>query len=111
MTEIQCNLATTTFELTVDSCISFLTPHIGELNAIDKVDAVLSDFESAVTTHPLLYPVSQELLSLGVPDVRVCARGGFKLFYTFEGNEVTGLFLLRDKQSVEKQLIEHCLLR
>lgn len=104
---------TETFDSTVDSAIS----HRLEFNddsIIERIESVTERFEASVVQNPLIYPLCQELVEIGVIHIRHAIMDGFRILY--EVNEVGGetvilvLLFLSQRQSIQNQLVEHCLM-
>lgn len=104
---------TETFEKTVDTLISYFCMYYSEDDAISKVDDEIQAFEQSKKAFPNSSAISQELQSLGISDVRCSYRNGIKIFHTVEESEehtkIILLFMLTDRQSTTKQLINHCI--
>ncbi|MGR6831060.1 type II toxin-antitoxin system RelE/ParE family toxin [Aliivibrio wodanis] len=111
--EVQINV-TDTFEQTVESSITHLTPWSSEELVINKVEKLIDDFQEQVTSNPFIYPRCAELAEYGSSNIREFKRNDFRLLYeiTQETEDlvvIDMLLLLRQKQSIQNQLIEHCL--
>ncbi|UTZ44537.1 type II toxin-antitoxin system RelE/ParE family toxin [Vibrio campbellii] len=105
---------TKTFEDTVDSTIDYMSQWNSEFVVIDRVEAVVDHFFKKVSENPFIYSKSPELLDLGVAEIREFNRDGFRLFYEAVEDKdkvvVNVLLFLRQKQNVQNQLVEHCLI-
>jgi uncharacterized membrane protein YhfC len=102
-----------TFGDTVDSAISHYSQWKGEESIIERIENVVDFFEESVTQNPMVHARCPELIELGVIHVRHAVKDGFRILY--EVHEVDGetvilvLLFLSQRQSVQNQLIEHCL--
>lgn len=105
---------TKTFEDTVDSAISHYTQWSDEIAIIERIEAVIDAFEASVMVNPLSHALCQELVELGVTQVRQAIKEDFRILYeisdTCDVTTVTVLVFLSQRQSIQNQLINHCLL-
>lgn len=105
---------TETFRNTVYNLIDHLSLYSDELSVINRVEKLIESFESRVITSPHSCPVSQTLLSIGISQFREYHLDGFRLIYqTTELNDkiaVQADVLLSQKQSIERSLVDYCLL-
>lgn len=106
---------TKTFENTVDNTISHLALYTNENDVIDRVMALINHFEAHVLDNPYIYSRCIELTQLGVTSVREFNYDGFRILYEVQKNRddsltIEVLLLLLQNQSIQNQLIEHCLL-
>lgn len=111
--EVLINL-TETFEQTVERAITHLAPWSSESIIIDKIDNIIDVFQEQVTSNPFIYPRCAELAEYGSVNIREFKRNDFRLLYeiTQETEDlivIDVLLLLGQKQSIQNQLIEHCL--
>lgn len=104
---------TKTFEDTVDSAISHYSQWHDEITIIERVEAVIEVFEASVTQNPLSHALCQELVELGITQVRHAIKEDFRILYevSYINDEslVTVLLFLNQRQSIQNQLINHCL--
>lgn len=104
---------TKTFEDTVDSAISHYSQWHDEITIIERVEAVIEAFEASVTQIPLSHALCQELVELGITQVRHAIKEDFRILYevSYINDEslVTVLLFLNQRQSIQNQLINHCL--
>lgn len=104
---------TTTFEDTVDSAISHYSQWHDEITIIERVEAVIEAFEASVTQNPLSHALCQELVELGITQVRHAIKEDFRILYevSYINDEslVTVLLFLNQRPSIQNQLINHCL--
>lgn len=104
---------TKTFEDTVDSAISHYSQWHDEITIIERIEAVIEAFEASVTQNPLSHALCQELVELGITQVRHAIKEDFRILYevSYINNEslVTVLLFLNQRQSIQNQLINHCL--
>ena len=104
---------TKTFEDTVDSAISHYSQWHDEITIIERVEAVIEAFEASVTQNPLSHALCQELVELGITQVRHAIKEDFRILYevSYVSGEVliTVLLFLSQRQSIQNQLINHCL--
>lgn len=104
---------TKTFEDTVDSALSHYSQWHDEFTIIERVEAVIEAFEASVTQNPLSHALCQELVELGITQVRHAIKEDFRILYevSYINDEslVTVLLFLNQRQSIQNQLINHCL--
>lgn len=104
---------TKTFEDTVDSAISHYSQWHDEITIIERVKAVIEAFEASVTQNPLSHALCQKLVELGITQVRHAIKEDFRILYevSYINDEslVTVLLFLNQRQSIQNQLINHCL--
>lgn len=105
---------TKTFEDTVDSAISHYSQWSDEVTIIERVELVLNAFESSAAQNPLIHPLCQELVELGVTQVRHAIKEDFRVLYEVSDvcgeTVITALLFLSQRQSIQNQLINHCLI-
>lgn len=105
---------TEAFENTFDSAISHLSQWSDEVSVIERLEDVVAEFEDTTSTNPLIYAQCQELVSLGVTEVRHAIKDGFRILYeVIEDNGITTiivLLFLSQRQSIGHQLIDYCLM-
>ncbi|RXJ71224.1 plasmid stabilization protein [Veronia nyctiphanis] len=105
---------TQTFEQTTALAIEHYAEYSSENHAIEKIEAILDTFEEKVSSDPFLYARSQSLLELGITEIREANIADMRLLYevSVDGNTttITALVLLSQKQSVEGQLVNFCLI-
>jgi hypothetical protein len=106
---------TDTFNNSTDLTIAHLLRWSDEISVLEKIESIIDIFENAVSSNPLIYPVSQSIFDIaGISSVREANINGYRLLY--EVNErnketvVTTFILLGQRQSVKEQLINHCLM-
>lgn len=105
---------TKTFEDTLDSVILHYSQWHDETAIIERIEAVIDAFEASVTENPLSHALCQELVELGVTQVRQAIKEDFRILY--EVNDARGetlvtlLLFLSQRQSIQNQLINHCLI-
>lgn len=110
---VQINI-TNTFENTVDTVINHLSERDSEHTVIEKIENLVEHFEEKVRDNPYLYSKCSELVEFGTSEIRAFNLNGFRILY--EAYEEDGktvvvlLLLLSQKQSIQNQLIEHCIL-
>lgn len=99
--------------LSLEDQIHHLADHIDQQNALAKITVLIAAIEIQLPTAPLAFPISRQASELGVLHYREFNHEGFRVFYEIKAAEeaVVVLLVLRQKQSVEKALIRHCLLR
>lgn len=105
---------TKTFEDTVDSAISHYAQWSDEIAIIERIEAVIDAFETSVMANPLSNALCQELVELGVTQVRQAIKEDFRILYEVSNagsvTTVTVLVFLSQRQSIQNQLINHCLI-
>lgn len=105
---------TEVFESTVDSAIQFIQSYSDYDKAFNRIGRVIDSFESKVREHPKSCPVCFELAELGITNYREFNSDGFRILYTIEmdgdSSIIFGELLLNQRQSIQQQLINYCLL-
>lgn len=104
-----------TLEKTALDHVSHLTQYgSDEVAAINKIENLIGEFEGKVSESPYIYAPCPELVELGVPTFRQKVSDGVRLIHEVEEYEdkivVKVLLLLGQKQSIQNQLITHCLI-
>lgn len=99
--------------LSLEDQIHHLAAHSDRRSALAKITGLLEALETQLPAAPLAFPISRQASELGVLHYRELNHDGFRVFYEIKVAEqaVVVLLVLRQKQSVEKALIRHCLLR
>lgn len=110
---VQIN-TTNTFENTVDTVINHLSERDAEHTVIERIENLVEHFEQKVGDNPYLYSKCNELVEYGTSEIRACNLNGFRILYeAYEDGDktvVVMLLLLSQRQSIQNQLIEHCIL-
>jgi hypothetical protein len=106
---------TETFNNSTDLAITHFSRWNDEISVLEKIEDTTETFEDAVSSNPLIYPVSQSIFDIaGISNVREANINGYRLLYevNVRDNEtvVTTLLLLGQRQSVKEQLLKHCLM-
>lgn len=83
---------TKTFEDTVNSAISHYSQWNEEIAVIERIEAVIDAFEVSVMQNPLSHSLCQELVELGVTQVRHAIKEDFRILY--EVSYVSGEVLI-----------------
>ncbi|MBS7661355.1 type II toxin-antitoxin system RelE/ParE family toxin [Pseudomonas lalucatii] len=103
----------TTAEESLVSQIHHLTPYHGVQRAQTKLVELIKTLEQRLKTHPLAAPVCQQAALLGITHYRELNLDEYRILYQYD--EAAGLvmvaLILRQRQSIEEQLINYCLLR
>ena len=82
---------------------------------VDKVLEHLEDVTCSFENKASLYPEScqtcPETELLGMPGFREFHKGGYRIVYLYNDreNKVFAMLFLHQRQSVQKELIDHCL--
>ena len=102
---------TEVFESTVDSAIQFIQSYSDYEDAFNRINSLIDTFEKRVSNYPQSCPVCSELVELGITSYREFNSGGFRILYTIEmDGSIFGELLLNQRQSIQQQLINYCLL-
>jgi hypothetical protein len=103
-----------TFLNSVDSSISYLAQGNDEQLAIDKVGSIVDYFHDNVIENPFMYSLCSETVDFGDIAIRDFKRNGFRILYEVNDTDdmtvIDVLLFLNQKQSIQNQLIEHCIL-
>jgi len=106
-------ITTDTFDKNIEGAIDYLSQWRSEIVIIEEIEALFTFLETKLTKDPYLYPRCAELMELGVLNVRAITKDHYKIIYAVIDKEqsitINLLLFLRQNQSVEKQLIEHCI--
>ena len=102
----------TTAEQSLYSQIAHLQPHHGYAGANQKLAALVLDIEKRLSEHPLVYPVSSQASLLGITRWRELNLDDYRVLYECDENNgvVVVALILRQRQSVQDQLIHYCLM-
>ncbi|MCK3864239.1 type II toxin-antitoxin system RelE/ParE family toxin [Pseudomonas sp. B329] len=90
--------------------------HLAEYHSLDyalhRLDTVIDVLRKKLIFTPLGYPISSQASELGILHYRELNTDGYRVFYEIvEADQaIVVALVLRDKQSVEKALVRHCLL-
>jgi hypothetical protein len=111
MTSFDIRYATTA-EQSLYSQISHLEPHLGYAGAEKKLSSLIIEAEALLVKNPLAYPISRQASLLGITHYRELNHLGYRLLYEcYEDEQLVVISLiLGERQSVEEQLINYCLM-
>lgn len=93
--------------------IHHLTPYHGIDEAQARLIELVRRAEKRLKSHPLAAPVCEQAALLGIRHYRELHIGEYRILYRYlesEARVVVALFL-RQRQSIEEQLINYCLMR
>lgn len=90
----------------------YLTQQCGASKAAQLVDQLVMQIVTTLGTQAHIYSVCQQAASLGVTNFNEYLPMGHRVLYEIFPNEdlVVVALVLGQRQSVEKQLIDYCLL-
>lgn len=102
----------TTAERSLYSQISRLEPFIGYDGAEQELSSLITSVEALLSKNPFAYPVSSQASLLGITHYRELNHEGYRLLYECHEDEqlVVIALILKQRQSVEDQLIHDCLM-
>lgn len=105
-------LYATTAEHSLYSQISHLQPHHGYTGANLRLAQLVRDVEKRLSEHPLAYPVSSQAVLLGITRWRELNLDDYRVLYECDesSSQVVVALILRQRQSVQDQLIHYCLM-
>lgn len=103
---------TETASQSIEDQIEYLAEFRGLASAYERITSEIAIIEDKLLSAPSGYPVSPQARELGVLQYRELNSNGYRVFYEIVSDDhviAVGL-VLRDKQSVEKALVDYCLL-
>ncbi|CAD5107699.1 type II toxin-antitoxin system RelE/ParE family toxin [Zestomonas carbonaria] len=103
----------TTAEESLVSQLHHLVPYHGVELAQARLAALIHTLEERLKAHPLAAPVCEQAALLGVLHYRELNLEEFRILYQYDeaASLVMVALVLRQRQSIEKQLIDYCLMR
>lgn len=103
----------TTAEESLISQVHHLAPYHGAEQAQVKLVELIKTVERRLKTHPSAAPVCQQAALLGVTQYRELNLDEYRILYHYDEptEQVVVALILRQRQSIEEQLINYCLLR
>ncbi|MFL7013640.1 plasmid stabilization protein [Enterovibrio norvegicus] len=105
---------TRTFEQSADMAISHFAEYVSEKQAIEKIENIIDHFEEKVLRNPKIYSRCATLSNIGITSVREAKIDGMRLLYELSHGDgdtvITAHILLSQKQQLEEQLINYCLI-
>lgn len=93
--------------------IHHLTPYHGADEAQARLIELVRSAEKRLKIHPLAAPVCEQAALLGIRHYRELHIGEYRILYRYletDARVVVALFL-RQRQSIEEQLVNYCLMR
>ena len=101
-----------TFEATLSQAVDFLTRREARSPAeiLALLENITQDFEQRMDDQPLSCQYCQEAQWLGRSDYREYHQDGYRVVYQVQDHAVYALLFLHQKQSLQKALVDHCLL-
>ncbi len=105
---------TDTFDNTTESAIAHFSQWSDGVDVITRVERLIEEFEEGVASNPQMYSRCSELAQFGNTEIRSMTKDGFRLLYEpveSDGEvKIVVLLLLGQRQSIQEQLITHCLI-
>ena len=102
-----------TFNQMTEQHFDYLAQKIGAVQAHKLLTDAISAFAERVSTHPHSAPGCLELRELGLKDYfdYIDSNSQFRLIYRVGAQQnIYALLLLNTRQSIERALINHCLM-
>ncbi|MEN9465373.1 MAG: hypothetical protein RL217_1554 [Pseudomonadota bacterium] len=90
----------------------YLAQKTGASQAHSLLTDTISTFAQRIGTHPHSAPVCLELSELGLKDYfdYIDSSSQFRIIYRVDKHNIYALLLLNTRQSMERALINHCLM-
>lgn len=103
----------TTAEESLISQLHHLTPHHGVELAQARLVELIQSAEKRLRNHPLSAPVCQQAALLGISHYRELHLEDYRILYQYDEAKalVVVALILRQRQSIEEQLVNYCLMR
>jgi plasmid stabilization system protein ParE len=103
----------TTAEESLISQIHHLAPYLGVEQAQAKLVSLIGTLEKCLKAHPLAAPVCQQAALLGISHYRELNVDEYRILYSYDevAQLLVAALILRQRQSIEEQLINYCLMR
>lgn len=95
----------------IEDQIEYLAPYRGLSSAFERITDEIRVIEAKLLGAPSGYPVSSQARELGISQYRELNSNGYRVFYEIveDDQAIVVALVLRDKQSVEKALLDYCL--
>lgn len=103
----------TTAEESLVSQLHHLAPYHGTQLAQAKLVELIKSAEKRLKHHPMAAPICQQAALLGINHYRELHLEDYRILYQYDkaAELVVVALILRQRQSIEEQLINYCLMR